>query len=75
MNARTLTPEDVHALESLIDRTSIGAVLESLSTIADAKAEHIGANWQDAGLARVWTRVAGRIISVVDCRWVREVSR
>ena len=55
---RVVTPEDAMALETLIDRTSVSAVLESLGEICSEKAEHIRENWQDTQLARDWDAMA-----------------
>lgn len=48
-------------LESMIDKTSLGAILEALSDICGEKAKHIRANWQDNSLAKKWDIACGRI--------------
>lgn len=47
--------------ELAIDKMGIESFLELVETICSEKAEHIATNWQDAGLARCWTKVAGSI--------------
>lgn len=56
-----LTPEQKLILESLIDSSSLADVLETLSEIAGAKAQHIAENWQDTPLAAQRNRAASRI--------------
>lgn len=53
--------ELIRALEPLVDRTSLSDVVLALARVCNEKAEHIATNWQDAGLARVWDRAAGRL--------------
>lgn len=48
-------------LEGLIDSTTLASVVEALSEIAYAKAEHLESNWQDANAAREW-RIAGEVL-------------
>ena len=48
----TLTPTELVALESVIDRHGIENVLMALSEICGLKAEHIAVNWQDTSLAK-----------------------
>lgn len=61
MTNRDLTYEERDALESLIDSTSVVAVMQALSEICGEKAEHIRTNWQDAKLAREWDHTCGVI--------------
>lgn len=50
---------DEDALEAIIDRApSVRDVFESISSIADGKAEHLESNWQDTAAAREWSRFA-----------------
>lgn len=50
---------DEDALETIIDRApSVRDVFESISSIADGKAEHLESNWQDTAAAREWSRFA-----------------
>jgi hypothetical protein len=53
-------------LEHIVDRDGVLATLESLAYIAHAKADHIREEWQDDGLADMWTRIARRIGSLPD---------
>jgi hypothetical protein len=63
MSARDfqLNVEMRDALEAMIDKTSLVAVVEALRDIADEKSSHIVANWQDAKTAKPWERAAGRL--------------
>ena len=53
-----MTQEMQDKLESIVDSTSIEDVVEALSQICYAKAEHVQSNWQDYVLAKVWERNA-----------------
>src|SRR5262245_46208705 len=56
-----MTPEELHALEGLIDRVGIGRLLEAITEVCFEKREHVQTHWQDAGLARCWGRVGRKI--------------
>lgn len=45
-------------LERMIDRYSIKGVLGALAEICFDKGAHIAENWQDAKLAKIWTKRA-----------------
>jgi hypothetical protein len=66
MAAHTLSPSrdlgqaELDALEALVDAAGIEAVVQGLSEICGAKAEHIACNWQDTILANVGQRWKGR---------------
>ena len=53
-------------LEHLIDRSSVTEVLQQLVFIANTKAEHVRANWQDENLAKRWERAAKGVDSCID---------
>jgi hypothetical protein len=53
-------------LEGFVDRHTLGSTLEALETLCLAKADHLDANWQDPGAARVWRRLGGRISGVAE---------
>ena len=59
-NEHGFTEQEAYDLEGLIDRRGIEQVLQQISEICGAKAEHAAREWQDAGLARRWATVAGR---------------
>ena len=61
MSARVLTQDERNTIESLIDSSSLANVVDALTTICYEKADHIDSNWQDHGLARMWTK-AGKSI-------------
>lgn len=48
------TQEQMDTLEAIVDASSLAAVLEGLSEVCHAKAEHIRSNWQDRLSACVW---------------------
>ena len=50
--------KDIDILEDLVDRFSVFQVVECLSEICSAKAEHIRVNWQDGVLAERWDGLA-----------------
>jgi len=58
---RDLTLDETHALERILDKAGLQAVLEVLSEICGAKAEHVESNWQDKALARRWAMLEGAI--------------
>jgi len=48
-------------LERIIDKFGIQLVLETVSGICGAKAEHIAHDWQDTSLAKRWATIEGAI--------------
>lgn len=46
--------QDLTTLENLVDRWTMTEVLQGLGAIAEAKADHLRSNWQDAASAREW---------------------
>lgn len=46
------------ALEKLVDKTSLHAVLFALSGVCMSKGEHLRVNWQDPPSAFAWERMA-----------------
>ena len=54
----TLSKSEAVALEQLVDRYTLAAVVSALVEIADAKAQHVEEAWQDRALAREWARHA-----------------
>ena len=52
-----ITKHEQDALEALIDRRSIGAVLMALAHICAEKGDHTRHNWQDDALARRWEKL------------------
>ena len=61
MANRDLTTQERDALEALVDASNLTAVVQALSEICDAKAEHIATNWQDDPLARAWAWACGTL--------------
>ena len=56
-----LNEPNADAIEVMIDRFGLEAVLETVADIARDKSDHIESNWQDHNLARSWNRIANRI--------------
>lgn len=52
-------------VEGMIDRTSVGVVLEMIQIICEEKAQHIEVEWQDARTAKPWNDAAAKIGAVV----------
>lgn len=61
-------------VERLIDRYGVGAVLDTMATISEYKAEHVMEVWQDVGLAKAWHRAAGRLSRLAGTNDIRSVS-
>ena len=61
LNENGMTEQEAYDLEGLIDRRGIQMVLQQISEICDAKAEHIADNWQDTVLAKQWVTIAGAV--------------
>lgn len=57
-----LGDDNQETLEGLIDSYSLASVLETLETICHDKAEHLRANWQDEGQARLWGSAAAKLL-------------
>lgn len=55
---KPLTTLEREQLEMIVDAHSMADVLDALEIIANEKAEHVQANWQDKPLANVWTKAA-----------------
>ena len=53
---------EVDELEAMIDLENLASLLETISDICHAKAEHIASNWQDPYTAAPWRR-AGVLIA------------
>lgn len=60
-----MTGAERDKLESAIDRWGIDTVLMAISEICGAKAEHIAHHWQDAGLAKRWAVIEGKLGTIV----------
>ena len=62
MNKNTyLTSDTKNVLESMIDETSLYAVLDAICDICHEKADHIRCNWQDEATARPWADCSQRL--------------
>ena len=61
LNDNGMTEGEAQDLEGLIDRRGIQMVLQQISEICSAKAEHIAHNWQDTILAKRWATLEGAL--------------
>jgi hypothetical protein len=52
---------DKDSLEKLVDRRSVGEILEMLSEMSYEKAEHLRSNWQDEVSAKTWEKTANKL--------------
>lgn len=74
MKNRDLTDAEKQQLEMLLDATSLNAVMQALSEVCGAKAEHIESNWQDKPLARDWRTAEGFIGVHATAKQVMRIS-
>jgi hypothetical protein len=63
--SRDLTYDEQRQIEALIDAAGAAAVLVAVANICGEKAEHIASNWQDANLAKRWTKLGGKVDDIV----------
>lgn len=63
---KDLNPSAQATLENLVDVHGLCAVLQSLSSVCDEKADHIRASYDDQNLARAW-RLASAIVGIASC--------
>jgi hypothetical protein len=68
-----LSRNDELALEGLIDRYGLAAVVLALAGICWGKAEHVESNWQDADLSRAWQRAATLLDKQIEYAAIRDV--
>lgn len=66
MADRDMTEAERDALEGLLDAVGLGALLEGLSEVLEAKADHLLSNWTDGRAARAYQEAAG-LIGVTRC--------
>lgn len=66
-------PDDLKALEFLIDRTSVVEVLEALAGICQEKADHVATNWQDHGMARDWNAAGVKLAAWSNHSAIRRI--
>lgn len=57
----TPAPEEMEALEKLVDRHGLFEVVVALAVICSDKAAHISACWQDNKTANVWDRESTKL--------------
>ena len=57
-----MTDQEIrNALEPLVDSVGVADVLIQLHIVCLEKAEHVGIEWQDKTLAKVWERLANKV--------------
>jgi hypothetical protein len=69
-----LDAETEAALEAMVDKFGLAAVLNGLSCICSAKADHIEENWQDKRTAKAWERACIHLMNEADHSLVKAVS-
>lgn len=69
-----ITDTEQTALEMLVDRIGLSAVLEALGTICDEKADHIRSSYDDNRTARIWKRAGWRLRDTATTGSVKSVS-
>lgn len=67
------TPQDVLHVELLIDRIGLYEVLSLIEAVCASKAEHIRANWQDDGLAKLWDKAGAEVCAVSSLPVIAEL--
>lgn len=50
--------EAMQQLEAMVDKVGTRNVAHAMARICQLKAEHLEANWQDRGTAKVWDKCA-----------------
>jgi 2-keto-3-deoxy-L-rhamnonate aldolase RhmA len=53
--------EQSAALEAILDLIGADGILDAISDIAFAKAEHVRSNWQDDNLSANWEAIGARV--------------
>lgn len=61
-----MTTQEQETLERLIDSRGLFSVLDCISGICGAKAEHVLTNWQDLTLANEWNRATSAVDSAAS---------
>ncbi|MFM2060357.1 MAG: hypothetical protein RLZZ507_27 [Cyanobacteriota bacterium] len=56
--------EFMNALEELVDKLTLGAILEMLERICHKKAENLRTHWQDEETAKLWEKAAKQIENI-----------
>ncbi|MBK1988560.1 hypothetical protein A0J48_013605 [Sphaerospermopsis aphanizomenoides BCCUSP55] len=56
--------ELMNALEELVDKVTLGAILELLERICHKKAENLRTHWQDEETAKLWDKAAKQIENI-----------
>jgi len=67
MQALIKTPVQIHnerldAIEALMDACQVGGMLDLMAEVASAKADHVRSNWQDEKTAKVWDKIATKLL-------------
>lgn len=56
-----ISKDDRDDLEQILDRTGMRGLFEALAEIAGEKESHVQEAWQDAALAKRWSRLAVKL--------------
>ena len=56
--------EFTHSLEELVDKLTLGAILEILERICHKKAENLRTHWNDEENAKLWEKAAKQIENI-----------
>lgn len=51
-------------LEQMVDKHTIAEVLETLTEVCSAKAEHVATNWLDMHVAAEWQAIANALVAI-----------
>ena len=70
-----LDPQTEATLEAMVDKFGLATVLNGLSFICSAKADHVATNWQDKRLAKAWEKACVHLMNEADHSAVKAVSQ
>ena len=58
--------DKLDVLEAMIDRSTLGGVLDLIAEVCSAKADHILTNWQDEATSDQWDRYSAALLGLQD---------
>lgn len=61
-------------VEDLMDKYGVSAILDTMATISEYKAEYVAESWQDRPLARAWHQAAARLSRLAGARNILMIS-
>jgi hypothetical protein len=71
---KELTVAEHEAIEALIDRYNLAAVLEAVADVCEDKAQHIRENWQDEPTSRLWQYASRKVQATAVTFPIKDVS-